>query len=66
MKYASFRWYTEHRLEYLRNRLAELRPILDVDPATAEDFPFALLEEFLEIKGRIKEIESILEHAKSW
>ena len=25
-----------------------------------------VLEEFLEIKGRIKEIESILEHAKSW
>ncbi len=66
MKRSSLNWYTEHRLEYLRYRITELRLKLDVSEYSSEDFPYDLLLEYMEIKGRIKEIEAIIEHAKQW
>ena len=66
MKHSSLVWYTEHRLEFLRNRMQELKTKLDVDETSLEDFPYELLLELLEIKGRIKELESLIEHSKSW
>ena len=66
MKHSALIWYTEHRLEFLRHRMQELKAKLDVDETSSEDFPYELLLEFMEIKGRIKEIESIIEHSKRW
>jgi hypothetical protein len=66
MKHSALFWYTEHWLEFLRNRMQELKTKLDIDEISSEDFPYELLLEFMEIKGRIKEIESIIEHSKRW
>lgn len=66
MKHSALAWYTEHRLEFLRNRMKELKAKLDIGEISSEDFPYELLLEFMEIKGRIKELENIIEHSKLW
>ena len=68
MNHSALIWYTEHRLEFLRNRMQELKTKLklDVDETSLEDFPYEMLLELMEIKGRIKELESLIEHSKRW
>ena len=66
MNHSALIWYTEHRLEFLRNRMKELKAKLDIGEISSEDFPYELLLEFMEIKGRIKELENIIEHSKLW
>jgi hypothetical protein len=39
---------------------------LDVDETSLDDFPYEMLLELMEIKGRIKELESLIEHSKRW
>ena len=46
--------------------MKELKAKLNVDETSTEEFPYDLLLEFMEIKGRIKELESIIEHSKLW
>ena len=66
MKHSALIWYTEHRLEFLRSRMKELKAKLAIGETSSEDFPYELLLEFMEIKGRMKELESIIEHSKLW
>lgn len=63
---SSFTWYTQHRLEYLRNKQETLRSKLDVVASSVGTFPYDLLQEFMENKGRIKELESLIQRAGRW
>ena len=42
MKHSALVWYTEHRLEFLRNRMKELKAKLDIGEISSEDFPYAM------------------------
>lgn len=48
-------WYIEHRIEYLENQEKKLRDLLSQEPPT----DFQALQEFLEIKGRLKELRTL-------
>lgn len=66
MDESSFTWYTQNRLEYLRNQQEALRAKLAVAESSIGTFPYGLLQEFMEIKGRIKELESLIQRAERW
>ncbi|WAH38683.1 hypothetical protein [Alicyclobacillus dauci] len=56
-------WYLLHRIEFLQNRLDKLRRGLSKEPSKVD---FEDLREFLETRGRVKELENILEHLSDW
>lgn len=58
------KWHVEHRLEYLDHRLVELRAQLE--PASAQNVDFEVLREYFEVRGRIRELRHLLEHAEFW
>jgi hypothetical protein len=55
-------WYIDHRIEYLRNKLSGLRKVLEHQ----NEFDYDALREFMEIKGRLKELENLSEHLRDW
>lgn len=48
-------WYIDHRIEFLENQQKKLRHVLD--PELPVDFE--TLGEFLELKGRVKELRNL-------
>ncbi|MGZ4032276.1 MAG: hypothetical protein ACXVP5_01330 [Tumebacillaceae bacterium] len=53
-------WYIENRIEFLQKQQDKLRGLLEVgDPQTTD---FDALAEFMENKGRVKELKSILDN----
>jgi hypothetical protein len=52
-------WYIENRIEFLQKQQEKLRNLLDIADPNATDFD--ALGEFLENKGRVKELKAILE-----
>lgn len=52
-------WYIENRIEFLQKQQEKLRGLLDVADPNATDFD--ALAEFLENKGRVKELKAMLE-----
>ncbi len=62
-------WYIEHRLEYLGNRLAAYRRRIEHFADESFDggsFDYEALKAYLETRGRIGELQNILNHLKSW
>jgi hypothetical protein len=57
-------WYIEHRLEFLENRRESLRAALD--EVAANELDPEALREFLEVTGRIRELDNLLAHAELW
>ncbi|GMA65184.1 hypothetical protein NZD89_07140 [Alicyclobacillus fastidiosus] len=56
-------WYFERRVEYLNAQLGKLREL--VQPQNG-DFNFEALKDFLETRGRLRELENIRKHAQDW
>ncbi|MFB5188770.1 hypothetical protein [Alicyclobacillus fastidiosus] len=56
-------WYLEHRFEYLDAQLGKLREL--IEPQNG-DVNFEALKEFLEMRGRLRELEHIRKHAQDW
>ncbi|GMA66132.1 hypothetical protein [Alicyclobacillus fastidiosus] len=56
-------WYVDHRIEYLSNRLNKLREMLE---AQNGQLHYDALKEFLETRGRLKELENIRQHMDDW
>jgi hypothetical protein len=52
-------WYIENRIEYLQKQQEKLRGLLEVADPNATDYD--ALAEFLENKGRVKELKAVLE-----
>lgn len=48
------RWYIEHRIEYLKNKQVHHKHRLE-----AENLDYDVLREFMENKGRLKELENL-------
>jgi hypothetical protein len=57
-------WYIEHRLEFLRKLRDTLK--LTLEGSTADNADFEALREFLDVVGRIRELENLLSHAETW
>ena len=57
-------WYVQHRLEYLNHRLDELKTVLESIPP--ENVDFETLREYFEVRGSVRELKHLLEHAESW
>ncbi len=56
------RWYIEHRIEYLQIKQDTLRNYLK----TGEQFDYDILKQFMENKGRLYELQNILNHLTNW
>ena len=61
---ARLSWYVLHRLEYLNHRLGELKQLLETTPPESVDFD--VLREYFEVRGSVRELKHLLEHAESW
>lgn len=58
-------WYIQHRLEHHRERRERLKSHLDDVDAT-EEVDFDMWREFLEVTGRVRELEHLLSSADTW
>jgi hypothetical protein len=57
------RWYIEHRLEYLENKQKKLKTIAQGDhPEQVETSQIDALLQYVENKGRIRELKHIIRH----
>jgi hypothetical protein len=64
MRQSRLIWYLEHRIEYLSNKRDALRKVLEqTDEGT---FDYDLLREFMEIKGRLKELQYLIERLREF
>jgi hypothetical protein len=64
-KHSRMEWYIQHRLEHFRERRERLKSHLnDVD--AAEEVDFDVWREFLELTGRIRELEHLLSSMDTW
>ena len=57
------RWYVEHRIEFLRHRQQKLRESLE---SSDGDPNYDTITEFMENKGRLKELHELSERLERW
>ena len=57
-------WYIAHREEQLHKRQDKLKKQLDTEDVARIDFD--AVEEFMENKGRLKELKNLSDRMKSW
>ncbi|EPZ47408.1 hypothetical protein [Alicyclobacillus acidoterrestris] len=56
-------WYIEQRIDYLTAQLNKLRDMLK---SVDENANFEAVKDFLETRGRLRELQNIREHMNNW
>lgn len=56
------KWYIEHRLEYLENHQLDIKDSIE----QSKELNYDLLKEFMENRGRLRELKNIRDRIEQW